>query len=279
MNSIQSPQILTDLYRDLRDRRLLPLVVVLVMGMIIVPITLSKPASPPPPTPLPPVNTAANPNAPTEPITISNPGVRDYKKRLSGDISKDPFVQEFVIPAAPSVTDTGSGGGGAASTGAGAGTTGSPTTGTTTGGGSQPTTQSKYYYYRLKVRTGPVGKELKLHESVGPLDPLPSEKVPAAQFLGVNTDAGFNAKTAVFMVNFAVSNVAGQGHCTYAGTYCQLLTLKPGEHEDLTWSNGVVYRIQLVNFDLVARNQLPSVGNHNGSGNGSGGPTGRYFSF
>jgi hypothetical protein len=279
MNSIQSPQILTDLYRDLRDRRLLPLVVVLVMGMIIVPITLSKPASPPPPTPLPPVNTAANPNAPTEPITISNPGVRDYKKRLSGDISKDPFVQEFVIPAAPSVTDTGSGGGGAASTGAGAGTTGSPTTGTTTGGGSQPTTPSKYYYYRLKVRTGQAGKELKLHESVGPLDPLPSEKVPAAQFLGVNTDAGFNAKTAVFMVNFAVSNVAGQGHCTYAGTYCQLLTLKPGEHEDLTWSNGVVYRIQLVNFDLVARNQLPSVGNQKGSGDGSGGPTGRYFSF
>jgi hypothetical protein len=283
MSGIQSPQILTDLYRDLRDRRLLPLVLVLVVGMAVVPIALSSSAEPAPPTPLPPVNAAAKSNVPTAPITVSSPGVRDYKRRLADDSSKDPFVQLFVPPAAPSATDTGAGTGGATS--GGGGTAGQTTAPGTTGGGTepQPQTQSKFYYYRLKVRAGQVGTELKLHESVGPLDPLPSKQVPAAQFLGVTLDSGFNAKTAVFLVNYGVSSVDGEGSCTFAGTYCQLLTLKPGQHEDFTWTNGVVYRIQFVNFDLVARNQLPAVGNGNGDGNGdgngSGSPTGRYFSF
>jgi hypothetical protein len=285
MSGIQSPQVLTDLYRDLRDRRLLPLVLVLVVGMVVVPIALSSSASPVPPAPLPPVNAAANANVPTEPITVANPGVRDYKRRLSDDTSKDPFVQEFLNPVGgASASDAGPGAApGAASATGGGDTTGS-TTPTETGGssGPQPQTQSKFYYYRLKVRAGQVGQELKLHESVGPLDPLPSKQVPAAQFLGVTLDAGFNAKTAVFLVNFGVSSVDGEGKCTFAGTYCQLLTLKPGQHEDFTWTNGVVYRIQFVNFDLVARNQLPGIGDGDGSGNGNGdgsGSSGRYFSF
>jgi hypothetical protein len=283
MSGIQSPQVLTDLYRDLRDRRLLPLVLVLVVGMVVVPIALSSPASPVPPAPLPQVNAAAKANVPTEPITVANPGVRDYKQRLSGDSSKDPFVQEFAAPVGGGASDATAAG---ATTGASTGgdTTAAPTgtSGTTdTSGGSsgpQPQTQSKYYYYRLKVRAGQVGSELKLHESVGPLDPLPSKQVPAAQFLGVTLDAGFNAKTAVFLVNFGVSSVDGEGKCTMAGTYCQLLSLKPGQHEDFTWTNGVVYRIQFVNFDLVARNQLPGLGNGDDSGNGDGNSSGRYFS-
>jgi hypothetical protein len=284
MSGVQSPQILTDLYRDLRDRRLLPLVLVLVVGIAVVPIALSSSANPAPPTPLPPVATAAKSNVPSEAITVSSPGVRDYKQRLSSDSSKDPFVQEFTGPPMGTSTalDTGAGGGTT-----GGGSTGGETTTTPTGssgdtGGSsgpQPQTQSKFYYYRLKVRAGQVGTELKLHESVGPLDPLPSKQVPAAQFLGVTLDSGFNAKTAVFLVNYGVSSVDGEGKCTMAGTYCQLLTLKPGQHEDFTWTNGVVYRIQFVNFDLVARNQLPEVGNGNGSGDGNGGASGRYFSF
>ena len=280
MSGIQSPQILTDLYRDLRDRRLLPLVLVLVVGMVVVPVALKSSANPVPPTPLPPVNTAANAKAPTEPITVSNPGVRDYKQRLSGDSSKDPFVQQFQVPIGTSTTDTGTGdtgGGGGTTTGGGTDTgTAAPTGGS---GGPQPQTQSKYYFYRLKVRSGVAGKDLKLHEAVGPLDPLPSNKVPVAQFLGVTTDTNFNAKTAVMLVNFAVSSVDGEGSCTYAGTYCQLLTLKPGQHEDFTWTNGVVYRIQLVNFNLIARNQLPDVKGGNGDGSGNGNSSGRYFSF
>ena len=42
MKNLESPQILSDLYRDLRDRRLLPLVVVLIVGIAVVPIALAK---------------------------------------------------------------------------------------------------------------------------------------------------------------------------------------------------------------------------------------------
>lgn len=294
MNNLQSPQILSDLYRDLRDRRLLPLVVVLVVGMAVVPIVLSSsPKSTP--TPLPPSPVAAKSNAPTEPVVLANPGLRDYKRRLAGDAPKDPFIQQFAVPVAPA--DAVSAGSSAGS----AGGTSSADTGTTTstsGGSSgdtttttqQPQTQSKYYSFRVKVRAGQLGKNLKTYDSVGSLAPLPSKKVPALEFLGVNTDSNFNAKSAVFLVSSAVSSVDGEGSCSFAGSACQVLTLKPGEHEDMVWIDGLTYRVELVKFNLIARHTPPSAGggdsNSGGgdSGSGQGGSTshrqpGLHFSF
>jgi hypothetical protein len=296
MKNLESPQILSDLYRDLRDRQLLPLVVVLIVGMAVVPILLSKSpeAAPPPAIPTP---VAAKSNAPTQQVVVSDPGVRNYKKRLAGDAPKDPFVQQFLPVASANSGTPSSGQAGSGTTVSGTGTsvgsdtsTGSTTLpstggGTTTAGGG--TAQSKYYSYRVKVRTGKLdGKPLDVRDSVDSLSPLPSAKVPAVQFLGVQADSGFNAKTAVFLVSPAVSSVDGEGKCTLAGTACQLLYLKPGEHEDLVWSDGLTYRIDLVKFNLIARNSLPAVENKK---SGKGGKSGRksspkryagsYFSF
>ena len=47
---VKTPKFLTDLVRDLRDRRLLPLVAVLVVAIVAVPIALSKSAAQPPST-------------------------------------------------------------------------------------------------------------------------------------------------------------------------------------------------------------------------------------
>jgi hypothetical protein len=287
MTGFQSPQLLTDLYRDLRDRRLLLLVVVLLVGLAVVPIALSSKSDTPPPAPPPPSPVAKKSNAPATEVVVSDPGVRDYRKRLSGDSAKDPFVQLFTGPI------SGGGSAGQTDTGTGGGTSGEATdtgsTGTVAGetapsGGSvpQPQTESKYYFYRIKVRSGRVGEELKVRESVGALTPLPSKTVPAATFLGVTTDSSFKAETAVFLVSAAVSSVAGEGTCSFAGTQCQLLSLKPGQHEDFVWTDGLVYRVQLVKFDLISRNGTPSGagGGDSGSGQvGSGNPSGRHFSF
>jgi hypothetical protein len=101
MSQFQSPQALTDLYRDLRDRRLLPLVVVLVVGMAVVPIALSSsPEGAAPAAPLPGA-AAVKSNVPEEQIVIANPGVRDYQRRLDGETPVDPFVQKFVTPLGP----------------------------------------------------------------------------------------------------------------------------------------------------------------------------------
>ena len=78
-----------------------------------------------------------------------------------------------------------------------------------------------------------------------------------------------------------------------AGTQCQLVTLKPGDHADLTWTDGITYRVTLVKFNLITRKSLPGA---EGDGNGNSGarnaesrsgrnasawhsPTGDHFSF
>jgi hypothetical protein len=279
MSGFQSPQLLTDLYRDLRDRRLLPLVLVLVVGIAVVPIALSSSSETPPVPPPLPTQASAKSNAPAEQIVVSDPGVRDYKRRLDGHLPKDPFVQEFTAPVGVpgdvgGTTSADSSAAGTTSTGSTAAAPPAPTA-PPSGGGTVPETQSKFYIYHLKLRTGQVGEELKTRDSVAPLTPLPSKAVPAVTFLGVTLDKSFSAKTAVFLVSSAVSSVDGTGTCTFAGTYCQLLTLKPGQHEDLVWSNGLAYRVELLGFDLITRDQPSSPGGDSGPGS----RVGRYFSF
>src|SRR3954453_7862069 len=88
---IKVPTFLSDLFGDLRDKRLLPLVGVLAIAILAVPFALSQPTSPstaPAPT--------AGPGADNR-LTIApaNPGLRDYKLRLRGDHPKDPFDQQY----------------------------------------------------------------------------------------------------------------------------------------------------------------------------------------
>jgi hypothetical protein len=282
MTSFQSPEMLTDLYRDLRDRRLMPLVVVLLVGIAVVPMALSSSGQPAAPSVAPPSPVAQKSKAPAQQVVVSDPGVRDYKRRLRDDSPADPFVQKFVSPpagtgatqsAAPGSTSSAS-----TSTGAGA----APETGSTApppSGGSapQPQTESRFYQYRIKVRAGKLGEDLKVYDSVGGLKKLPSDNVPALAFLGVTTDSSFQPTRGVFLVSSAVSSLDGEGSCTFAGTYCQLLSLKPGEHEDLVWTDGEVYRVELVKFVTVVRKHPPSVSGEgsSGSGGGGGGSAGR----
>jgi hypothetical protein len=262
-------------------------------------------------------------SVPASQVVLDQPGLRDYKKRLSGDKPIDPFTSLPGQGATGTSAVGGSAGGtspggaplttqGQASGGqtqltpegqqaAAEGTSGSTSPTTTSTGSTTPSTSggssgssgqsgTKYYTYRVKLRAGQPGNgSLKTYDSVGTLANVPNNNVSAAAYLGVTKDSKFNAKTAVFLVSPEVSSVSGEGDCTYAGSACQLLALKPGQHEDLVWSDGLTYRIELVKFLLVSRNQLPSVGNSNSGSSGNSGGTGRkqkhgkqtsfYFSF
>ena len=302
--NFQSPQLLTDLYSDLRDRRLLPLIVVLLAGMVLVPIALSKSSKSPPPTAPGPVTAVPSKSSvPATQVALSDPGLRDYKRRLSGDAPQDPFLPQLgasfgsgtstsagsstggLTPTGglPPTTSSGSNvgltaEGKAAAAAAGAST---PTGGSSTQSSPTPTTtsQNKYFFYRVKLRTGEVGQKMTVRDSVGTLTPLPSKNVPALEFLGVTTNSSFQPTMAVFLVSSAVSSIDGEGTCTFAGTYCQILSLKPGEHEDLVWTDGRVFRVDLVNFDLIVRNNPPSVAGQGSSGGGPNGSPGRHFTF
>ncbi len=96
MSKIQPPQFLSDLYRDLRDRRMLLPVAALIIAIAVVPIGLAK--STPEAVPPPPI--AEGGQGAAEPAVLaSEVGVRDYKKRLEQLKSSNPFEQKFSASA------------------------------------------------------------------------------------------------------------------------------------------------------------------------------------
>lgn len=283
MSGFQSPQLLTDLYRDLRDRRLLPLVLVLVVGIAVVPIALSSKATTRAPVPPPPATAVAkSSNAPPTEVVVSDPGLRDYRRRLSGDTPKDPFAQLFQASstdesAAPSDLGASSAtplGTDAVSTATSGGAVGGTTDGGSTTVETRVETDTKVVFYRLKVRTGEVGGEMKTKDEVGPSAQLPSEAVPALVFLGANFNGDLEAQRAYFMVSNGVSSITGDGVCSL-GDPCQLLSIKPGQSADFVWTDGRVYRIKLLAFQRHVRDQVPGdfvAGSGSGNGSGRAGP-------
>ena len=273
MSGFQSPQPLTDLYRDLRDRRLLALAVVLMVGIAIVPIALSSSSK----TPEPKSSGTAGPVARKSPaaaldVVAADPGLRAYRRRLKGDPATDPFKQRYTAPSGLAAAQLGQtstlGGGdtGAVSPVSTSGTTAPSTTGTSVPSGSpisQPvsktSTKTKYVAYRIDVRTGPADGTLETLDKVGTFVPLPSQSVPALAFIGVTMDSSLNAKTASFLLSSSVSSIGGEGVCIL-GSPCQMLSLKPGQYEDLVWTDGLTYRLQLVKFEQITRSKLSSAG-------------------
>jgi hypothetical protein len=279
MRGFQSPQFVTDLYRDLRDRRLLSIAIALVAGIIIVPIALSSSSKAPTPAP-PPAPIASNPTAPSVAVVASNPGLRDYRKRLLGLGSKDPFKQKFVAPAGLGGTELGGSGLGESVTIGGSDTSSETTTSTSTptvstGGGSfdspssggqassepvtkvrtKTKTETKYVSYKIKVQTGEAGGTLQARDNLSTLALLPNDSVPALAYIGTSDDH----KKALFMVSSVVgAAISGDGVCMLGAPTCQLLILKPGQHEDVLWTDGKTYRVQLVKIERILRSKPPS---------------------
>ena len=115
MNRLETPQVVTDVYRDLRDRRLLIVVAALLVAIVAVPFLLAKkPAAAPAVPPPSGVGNAAQMTMPA--VTLADqPGATNYRKRLAAFETKNPFKAQFVVQ-----TSSGTG------TGAGTGSSSSP---------------------------------------------------------------------------------------------------------------------------------------------------------
>jgi hypothetical protein len=139
MPDLKMPQFLVDLYWDLRDRRLLPLVGLVLVAIVAIPFLLggsNDQAGPPTPASIaaPSPEPAAGASGARLTVVQAQPGLRDYHKRLRDDSPTNPFKQRFTAPV---LTGTKLGGGGEAST-----STSTSTVTTTTGGGSGSTSPS-----------------------------------------------------------------------------------------------------------------------------------------
>ena len=265
MKSWKLQKFIGDLVNDLRNRGLLPVVVLLLVAIVAIPIVISRGGSSSATVPDGALEQAAA-NAPEaqSAVLAYEPGLRKYQDRLDKLSAKDPFEQQFV-PAGPSAADVGGAGGGAATGGDSAGTT-APTDVSTfpgtigSGGGSSKKgkkrkSTTRYLSYQADVLVGDASAALVPYSNLAPFSPLPSEATPVLIYLGPNTGGQY----ALFLVSNKVSSQSGPGICVPAPEDCALLALTAGQTEDLVYDgDGKTYRIQLVSLRRVVSSKPPS---------------------
>jgi hypothetical protein len=272
MKKIEPPKILVDLYRDLRDRRLLVPFIALAIALVLVPLALSKSSHKPAATAATGAAGATQVSAAEPAVMTETVGVRNFNKRLAALKEKDPFQRHFVLPKlpggnpgklapAPTTVPPGT----AIPTGTPPGsvppvptpvtaspTTAVPTTSTTPTqtvtvhtGSQRPATHLYHSVVDLKVG---FPNKLKKHKSVQPLTELPHESNPVVALLGASLDTTH----AVFLVSRDVTAVQGGSSCAPRRSACQLLDMKPGGRAKLKNSaDGKTYVLKVLDIRLV----------------------------
>jgi hypothetical protein len=281
---LKVPDFALDIYYDLRERRLLPLVAILLVALVALPIVLSSGSS----SSSEEEETAfATPSsaAPTSRLVVAKaaPGLREYRHRLAGT-PKDPFKQQYSEPES-NESGEGSPSGGAESTVTVE--SGEPSEGSieTSEGGAAPEGNGEppegghlqYYSFAIDVRITPVSSkknpEATVRHNLPDMTMLPSRAVPALTFVGVTKDQ----KNAVMLISDKVTGLFGDATCIEGNESCQLLALEPGIPETVVYgADNRTYRIELLKLRLLKTDKLnvaplgPSK-NKGGGSKGSGG--------
>jgi hypothetical protein len=258
MPDLKVPDFLLDIYYDLRERHLLPLVAILLVALVALPIVLSKSSD----------SAAeeaggaiATPSAvtPTSSLVVAKatPGLRAYHRRLSDRTATNPFRQppsstagESSAEGPTSVEETTTGGEPAE-------TGGQPSP--AEGNGEPPSGgQLKYYSWTIDVRVTPVssgkGKsEASVRHNLPEMTMLPSRSVPALTFVGITKDE----KNAVMLVSDKVTGLFGDATCTVGSEACQLIVLQPEIPETVVYgADSRTYRIELLKVSLTETDKL-----------------------
>lgn len=261
------------LKRDLFERRLWPLVAVIVAAIAAVPFLLpggrsGSPIAPPP--------AASGASAPATPTT-RHATTDTHRAATPTSRTRDPFQEAGVrTPTADHLTQsttstttvshaspaTSSGGAGTSSAAGGSSaTTPAPTTPATTtpptttavvsappvtttptkpttgnSGKRAPAPSRNWDIYAVDLQIGPLGSPMT-HEDIARLTPLPNERAPQAMYMGV-TDHG---RRAVFALGAGVEvRAAGKGHaaraaCVPSRVDCALVVIPAGGRVELLY--------------------------------------------
>jgi hypothetical protein len=265
MPELRMPRFLVDLFYDLHDRRLLPLVALVVVAIVAVPILLGgsskMPEAPAPATPA--TASASGVEAGKLTVVRAAPGLRDYRKRLSGRRPTDPFEQRYTGPMLKGAklqtqTTTTSTASSTTTTGATSGDLPAPSSspastppstggddGSSPSGGDDGKTTDGASGYTIDVRIVHDGKE-QIRRGVPQMTKLPGDKVAAVMFMGA-TGGG---KKALLLVSSDVVSVLGDAKCSLGSETCDLLAVEPGFPETFVYgANSRRYRITILKIE------------------------------
>jgi hypothetical protein len=269
LSELKVPDFLLDIYYDLRERHLLPLVAILLVALVALPIVLSSSSGS---SSEESGGVIATPSVatPSSKLVVAKaaPGLRDYHHRLANQVEHDPFKQQYTA-------GEGEPGEGLGATPSGEESTvtvessessetsieGTEATPPNEGNGEPPEGgHLRYYSWAIDVRVVPVssgqGKnkpQASVRHDLPGMTMLPSRSVPALTFIGVTKDE----KGAVMLVSDKVTGLFGDGVCTEGSERCQLIVLEPGIPETVVYgANSRTYRIELLKIRLLKTDKL-----------------------
>jgi hypothetical protein len=284
MPEMSVPPVLADLFYDLRDRRLLPLVVLVVVAIVAVPFLLGSSREPVPPAPTEAATAtgSAAADAATIAVVQAKPGLRDYRKRLADRSPADPFRQHYTTPdlTGAELPDAESSSGSSSATtytvesssetttttsesGSSPGTSG----GAPSGGGDDGAPQLIEFVFDVQIshsqKTADGGQKMsepEVRHDVRTLDQLPGKKIPVVTMAGLNLHNG----KVWFLVSDDVHSLDGDFACVTRTPdgLCELVEVEPGFPLELVYepneegADKVVYRIKVVNIDAVAAGKV-----------------------
>jgi hypothetical protein len=263
---VKMPRPVTDLYADLRDRHLLPLVAVLIVAIIAAPILLnSKSDKQPGEVVTGAVSAGGGAGEPSFTVVPAARDLRSPAKRLGHRQALDPF--RIDTKAAEAETEGKEATGNGESEAGGAGSTEIPASGgdneiaitESSSGGASPaesapvessppatgestsssttanvTVQNEVVDYTVDMEAGVVPGELSEKSEVEPMTKLPSAKNPVVLFVGLSQ----GNKRALFLMTSKVTAYNGAVHCAVDKDACQMVELKPGHAAVFSYGLG-----------------------------------------
>jgi len=264
------PAAVTDLYYDLRVRRLLLTLALVLVAIAAAPFLLggSDPEVPPPAA----VGVGVTEQSASASLAVveATPGLRDYKKRLRNRTSTNPFKQRHTglppdVKLESTSSSTATGGGSESVTIEDGSTTvevetggsggGGATGGSGGGGGDTGPTQRLELVINAQIRRveiKPDGREvrgeLETRKNVPVLAKLPGEKTPVVTFAGANV----RTERLVFLVSHQVKSVKGEFACVTRADVCELLEVGLGTLLEFTYEpSGARYELKVTGVDAI----------------------------
>jgi hypothetical protein len=285
MPDLKAPAVVADLYYDLRDRRLLPLIALVAVAIVATPFLLgqdSEVTEPPPvPAAIQALKESGGERTATLTVVEAKPGLRDYRKRLRGREPLDPF-RSFGKPSLKGAklgSGKGSGSASSASTTSTSTTVKETTTKTRTtdetssGGGSTPTglpssgsggsgkSHVTFYTFAIDVKivksVDGKAQEPVVRKRVMSQTPLPGEKDQVVTYMGpARTEDGKATGNVLLLASDRVTEIAGDAKCLSGEEVCQLLEVEPGFPVVFAvGAEGTKYTINVLKLGLVVTGQ------------------------
>jgi len=285
MPKMKAPDFLVDVYWDLRERHLLPLIALLAVAIVAVPFVLAGSTEKHSPRRDSMRAALESEVAHASRLTVveATPGLRDYRRRLKGK-PHNPFKPHFTAPVTagatlnPETTTTTTTGSGSGASGGGSGTPSGSTPPSTSGGAPSGTKHGEvtFFSYAINVQItkssgkggqGSASKPIVKH-GVLPQTPLPGEKAPAVTYLGPSRNEKDKLTGNVLMlVSDQVNSVFGEARCVSGFEVCQLLEVEPDSPLVLSYGgNDVRYKINVLKLGLIVTGRKKYSGREKYSG-------------